>query len=63
MGDAATLLLLVLVILLFNRYLPEIIQPGIEIVIGTLIIRLVLRPLIRWRHSYGHMHGNPDLGG
>ncbi len=62
-GHATTLLLLGLPILLFNRYLPEIVQRGIEIVIGTLIIWLALRLLIHWRHSHGHLHETLDRGG
>ncbi len=61
-GHATTLLLLGLPILLFNRYLPEIVQRGLEIVIGTLIISLALRLLIRWRHSHGHLHETPNRG-
>lgn len=63
MGHATTLVLLGLPILLFNRYLPEIVQRGLEIVIGTLIIWLALRLLVRWRHSHGHLHEIPDHGG
>ncbi len=62
-GHATTLLLLGLPILLFNRYLPESVQRGLEIVIGMLIIWLALRLLIRWRHGHGYMHEPPDHGG
>ena len=61
LGHAATLFAFGLPIILFNRYLPDAVQRGAEVLIGAAIVLLSVRLLIRWRrghyHSHPHEHG------
>lgn len=61
-GHAMTLILLGLPIVLFDRYLPEAVQRGAEILVGALIILLAIRLLLRLHrsrvHAHSHRHGD-----
>jgi ABC-type nickel/cobalt efflux system permease component RcnA len=60
-GHGTTLVLLGLPLVLFNRYLPTVIQQVAEALIGAIIILLAVRLLLRWRdglfHAHDHTHG------
>jgi ABC-type nickel/cobalt efflux system permease component RcnA len=60
-GHAVTLALLGLPVVLFNSYLPGIVQTGAEVAVGCVIMALALRLLWRWRngqfHAHAHRHG------
>lgn len=61
-GHATTLILLGLPVVLFDRYLPDPVQRGAEIVVGVVIIGLAARLLLRlYRtrvHAHAHRHGD-----
>ncbi len=61
LGHATTLILLGLPLMLFKRYLPEVVQQVAEVGIGMLIVLLAVRVLYGWRqgHYHVHMHGQP----
>ncbi len=60
-GHGTTLVLVGLPLVLFNRYLPEVVQQAAEALIGAIIILLAVRLLLRWRrglfHAHTHTHG------
>ena len=60
-GHGTTLVLIGLPLVLFNRYLPEVVQQAAEALIGAIIILLAVRLLLRWRwglfHVHHHSHG------
>jgi high-affinity nickel permease len=55
-GHATTLIALGLPIVLFDDYLPHLVEQGAEVAIGILIAALAIRLLIRWRHGHFHAH-------
>lgn len=55
-GHGTTLVLLGLPLVLFNRYLPEIVQQAAETLIGLIIVVLAVRLLLRWRRGHFHAH-------
>jgi ABC-type nickel/cobalt efflux system permease component RcnA len=56
LGHATTLILLGLPLVLFKRYLPELVQQGAEVAIGILIVLIAVRLLYRWSHGHYHAH-------
>jgi len=56
LGHAATVVAFGLPIVLLGRSLPEWVQRGAEIAIGTLIVLLAVRLLVRWHRGYLHVH-------
>ncbi len=56
LGHATTLFAFGLPVVLFRRYLPEIILRAAEATIGVLIVALAVRLLLRWRRGYFHVH-------
>ena len=60
-GHGTTLVLVGLPLVLFNRYLPGVVQQAAEALIGLIIIALAVRLLLRWRrgvfHAHVHSHG------
>src|SRR4051812_46745020 len=56
LGHATTLFAFGLPVVLFRRYLPEVIQRAAEATIGLLIVALAVRLLQRWRRGYFHVH-------
>jgi high-affinity nickel permease len=61
-GHGTTLVLLGLPLVLFNRYLPEIVQQAAETLIGVIIILLAARLLLRWRQGVFHVHAHTHGG-
>jgi ABC-type nickel/cobalt efflux system permease component RcnA len=63
-GHATTLILFGLPVVLFDRYLPEVVQRAAEILVGALIIGLAIRLLLRLRrsrvHAHAHRHGTVE---
>lgn len=55
-GHGTTLVLLGLPLVLFNRYLPEVVQQAAEALVGAIIILLAARLLLRWRRGAFHAH-------
>ncbi|MFN7943632.1 MAG: hypothetical protein U0X73_18725 [Thermoanaerobaculia bacterium] len=64
LGHATTLLVCGLPVVLFRRYLPEVVQRLAEILVGALIVALSARLLVRWRggvfHAHRHHHGEVE---
>ena len=62
-GHATTLILLGLPVILFDRYLPDTVQRGAEVLVGFLIIALAVRLLLRLRrtHVHAHAHTHDDV--
>ena len=56
LGHALTLVVFGLPIVLFEAYLPERLQQGVETAVAALIVFLAMRLLIRWRSGYFHLH-------
>ena len=56
LGHALTLVVFGLPIVLFEAYLPELVQRGSETAVAGLIVFLAVRLLIRWRSGYFHLH-------
>ena len=56
LGHATTLFIFGLPIVLFDRYLPDLVQRAAEVAVGILIIGLAVRLLIRWKRGYFHSH-------
>ncbi len=61
-GHALTLLLLGLPVVLFDSFLPEVVQKGAEVAIGVVIVALAVRLLVRWRRGYFHAHEHTHDG-
>jgi high-affinity nickel permease len=63
LGHAATLFAFGLPLILFNSVLPQSVQRAAEVVIGSVIVYLAVRLLVRWRrgglrfHAHPHAHG------
>jgi ABC-type nickel/cobalt efflux system permease component RcnA len=56
LGHGTTLVVLGLPLVLFNRFLPEPVQVIAETLIGTIIVFLAVRLLVRWRRGLYHAH-------
>jgi cytochrome c biogenesis protein CcdA len=56
LGHGTTLLILGLPLVLFNRFLPNLVQQGAEVAIGAIIVFLAARLLLRWRDGFYHTH-------
>jgi len=61
-GHGTTLVLIGLPLVLFNRYLPEVVQQAAEALIGAIIILLAVRLLLRWRRGLFHVHTHTHDG-
>jgi len=61
-GHGTTLVLIGLPLVLFNRYLPEVVQRAAETLIGAIIILLAVRLLLRWRRGLFHAHDHDHDG-
>ena len=61
-GHGTTLVLIGLPLVLFNRYLPEVVQRAAETLIGAIIILLAVRLLLRWRRGLFHAHAHAHDG-
>jgi cytochrome c biogenesis protein CcdA len=61
-GHGTTLVLIGLPLVLFNRYLPEVVQQAAEALIGAIIILLAVRLLLRWRRGLFHVHTHTHGG-
>ncbi len=61
-GHGTTLVLIGLPLVLFNRYLPEVVQQAAETLIGGIIILLAARLLLRWRRGLFHVHSHSHGG-
>ena len=61
-GHGTTLVLIGLPLVLFNRYLPEVVQQVAEVLIGAIIILLAVRLLLRWRRGLFHVHTHTHGG-
>jgi high-affinity nickel permease len=62
LGHATTLFLFGLPIVLFDNYLPDVVQQGAEFAIGLVIVALAVRLLLRWRRGYFHAHAHEHDG-
>jgi hypothetical protein len=56
LGHAVTLVLFGVPILLFEAYLPDVVQRGAETAVAALIVYLAARLLVRHRHRHAHGH-------
>jgi ABC-type nickel/cobalt efflux system permease component RcnA len=56
LGHATTLFAFGLPVVLFRRFLPEMVQRSAEAIIGLVIVALAVRLLLRWRRGYFHVH-------
>ncbi len=61
-GHAVTLFVFGLPIVLFEAYLPDVLQRGAEAAIGLLIVALAVWLLIRWRRGAFHVHAHEHDG-
>jgi ABC-type nickel/cobalt efflux system permease component RcnA len=61
-GHGTTLLLVGLPLVLFNRFLPEVVQQAAETLIGAIIVFLAARLLLRWRRGHFHVHSHSHGG-
>jgi ABC-type nickel/cobalt efflux system permease component RcnA len=61
-GHGTTLVLIGFPLVLFNRYLPEVVQQAAEALIGAIIILLAVRLLLRWRRGLFHVHHHSHGG-
>jgi high-affinity nickel permease len=62
LGHATTLVLLGLPIVVLDRYLPDAVQRGAEVLAGALIVALAVRLLRRWRNGFFHSHEHEHDG-
>ncbi len=61
-GHGTTLVLIGLPLVLFNRYLPGVVQQAAETLIGAIIVLLAVRLLLRWRRGLFHVHAHSHGG-
>ncbi len=61
-GHGTSLVLIGLPLVLFNRYLPGVVQQAAEALIGAIIIVLAVRLLLRWRRGLFHVHVHTHEG-
>ena len=59
LGHATTLFLFGAPIVLFNSYLPAVVEQGAETAVGVLIVALAIWLLVRWRRGFFHVHAHP----
>ena len=59
LGHALTLVVFGIPILLFEAYLPDLVQRGAETAVAALIVYLAVRLLVRHRHR--HEHGRHEV--
>jgi hypothetical protein len=59
LGHATTLFLFGAPIVLFNSYLPAVVEQGAETAVGVLIVGLAIWLLVRWRRGFFHVHSHP----
>ncbi len=62
-GHGTTLVLIGLPLVLFNRVLPGVVQQAAKTLIGTIIVLLAVRLLLRWRRGLFHVHAHDHDGG
>jgi high-affinity nickel permease len=62
LGHATTLLAFGLPIVLFNSYLPTVVQHGAELIVGLVIVGLAVRLLVSWRRGRFHTHAHSHDG-
>jgi ABC-type nickel/cobalt efflux system permease component RcnA len=62
-GHAVTLFALGLPIVLFESYIPDWLQRGLEVAVAAVIVALGVRLIMRWRHGYFHVHTHEHPGG
>src|SRR3954468_174736 len=62
LGHGLTLFVFGLPVILFRRYLPDVVQRGAEAAIGLVIVALALQLLLRWRRGYFHVHPHAHGG-
>jgi sterol desaturase/sphingolipid hydroxylase (fatty acid hydroxylase superfamily) len=64
LGHALTLIVFGVPVVLFEEYLPAVLQRSAETAVAALIVFLAVRLLIRWRsgyfHAHAHAHGRHD---
>jgi hypothetical protein len=58
-GHATSLFLFGVPIVLFNSYLPAVVEQGAETAVGVLIVGLAIWLLVRWRRGFFHVHAHP----
>ncbi len=61
-GHGTTLVLIGLPLVLFNRFLPGVVQQAAETLIGAIIVLLAVRLLLRWRRGLFHVHAHSHGG-
>lgn len=61
-GHSVTLLLIGIPVILVGSTLPDALHIAAEVAIGTLIVALAARLLLRWRRGYFHMHAHEHDG-
>ena len=59
LGHATTLIAFGLPTVLFNSYLPAVVEQGAETAVGVLIVGLAIWLLVRWRRGFFHVHAHP----
>ena len=59
LGHATSLFLFGVPIVLFNSYLPAVVEQGAETAVGVLIVALAIWLLVRWRRGFFHVHAHP----
>jgi hypothetical protein len=58
LGHGLTLVVFGVPILLFEAYLPDVVQRGAETAVAALIVYLAVRLLVRHRHLHAHASGH-----
>jgi high-affinity nickel permease len=58
LGHAVTLFAFGLPVILFRRFLPDLVQRSAEAAIGLVIVLLAARLLLRWQRGYLHVHAH-----
>jgi high-affinity nickel permease len=63
LGHATTLFAFGLPVVLFERYVPHVVQQGAETAIGVLIVSLAVWLLVRWHRGafHAHAHEHEDI--
>ena len=63
LGHATTLFAFGLPVVLFERFLPDLVQRGAETFVGLIIVGLAIWLLVRWRRGAFHLHDHTHLYG